>query len=128
MEKLMGIENEWSDTTDVSKVEGAVRRIDVEEVRCAMNLMKIWKTNGPLEVALEMLKADGDKCLKYLTNIFNDILLKDKLPGQWMLSLVVPILKGKGDPLNPNYYRGIKLLEHASEKFRVKNKLFFYIC
>ena len=30
-----------------------------------------------------------------------------------MLSWLVPTLKGKGDPLDPNSYRGIKLLEHA---------------
>ena len=30
-----------------------------------------------------------------------------------MLSSLVPIFKGKGDPLNPNSYRGIKMLEHA---------------
>ena len=30
-----------------------------------------------------------------------------------MLSSLVPIFKGKGDPLNPNSYRRIKLLEHA---------------
>ena len=28
-----------------------------------------------------------------------------------MLSSLVPIFKGKGDPLNPNSYRGMKLLE-----------------
>ena len=40
-------------------------------------------------------------------------MFKSKLPEEWMLSLLVPIFKGKGDPLNPNCYRGIKLLEHA---------------
>ena len=30
-------ENECSDSIDASKVEGAVRRIEVEEVRCALN-------------------------------------------------------------------------------------------
>ena len=30
-----------------------------------------------------------------------------------MLSSFVPIFKRKGDPLNPNSYRGIKLFEHA---------------
>ena len=30
-----------------------------------------------------------------------------------MLSSLVPIFKGKGDTLNPNSYRGIKLLQHA---------------
>ena len=113
MEKLMNVENEWSDSIDASKVEGAVRRIEVEEVRCAMNRMKIGKASGPSGVALEMFKAGGDKCLKSLTNIFNGILFKNKLPEEWMLSSLVPIFKGKGDPLNPNSYRGIKLLVHA---------------
>ena len=32
IEKLMNVENEWSDSIDTSKVEGAVRRIEVDEV------------------------------------------------------------------------------------------------
>ena len=109
----MNVENEWS-SIDASKVEGAVRRTEVEQVQCAMNRMKIGKTSGPSGdcLALEMFKAEGDKCLKSLTNLFNDILLKDKLMEEWMLSSFILIFKGKADPLNPNSYRGIKLLEH----------------
>ena len=95
----MNIENEWSGSIDVSKVEGAVRKIEVEEVWCAMNQMKIGKASGPSGVALEMFKAGGDKCLKCLTTIFNYILFKDKLLAEWMLSWLVPIFKGKGVPL-----------------------------
>ena len=54
MEKLMNAENEWSDSTDASKVEDAVRRIDVEKVQCAMNQMKIGKVSGPSGVAIKM--------------------------------------------------------------------------
>ena len=36
LEKLMNVASEWSDSIDPSKVEGAVRRIEVEEVWCAM--------------------------------------------------------------------------------------------
>ena len=54
MEMLMNIENEWSDSIDASKVEGAVRRIEVEEVRGDMNRMKIGKASEPSWVALEM--------------------------------------------------------------------------
>ena len=32
MEKLMNVEKEWSDSIDAIKVEGAVRRIEVEEL------------------------------------------------------------------------------------------------
>ena len=72
---------------------------------------KIGKASGPSGVAIELFQADGDKCLKFLTNIFNDILFK--LPEKWMLSSLVPIFKGKGGPLYPNSYGGKKLLEHA---------------
>ena len=48
MEKLMNFENEWIDSIDTSKVESAVRRIGVQEVRCAMNRIKIGKQVGPL--------------------------------------------------------------------------------
>ena len=40
-----------------------------------------------------------------------DILFKDKLLDEWMLSSLVPIF-------NPNLYRGIKLLEHAFKLFK----------
>ena len=85
MEKLMNVENKLSDSIDASKLEGVVRRIEVEEVQFAMNDMKS------------------------LTNIFNDILFKDKLPEEWMLNSLVPIFKGKGDPLDPNCYRNMLL-------------------
>ena len=85
-----------------------------------MNRMKIGKTSGPSGVAIELFKAGEDKCLKSLTNTFNDILFKDKLPEEWMLSLLVPNFKGKGDPLNSNSYKGIKLLEHA---FKLHEKI-----
>ena len=68
-----------------------MRRIEVEEVWCALNHMKIRK--GASGVAIELLKVGGDQSL---TNIFNTF-FKDKL--------LVPIFKGKGDPLNPNSYR-----------------------
>ena len=69
MKKLVNVENKWSDSIDDSKVEGAVKRIVVEEVGCAINRMKIGKANGPSGVAIEIFKAGGDKCLKSLRNI-----------------------------------------------------------
>ena len=56
----MNVENEWSDSIDASKVEGAVRRREVEEVRCAMNSMKIGNASRPSGVAIGLFKAGGD--------------------------------------------------------------------
>ena len=36
------------------------------------------EASGPSEVAIKIFKAGGDKFLKFLINIFNDILFKDK--------------------------------------------------
>ena len=55
----MNIDSEWSDSIDASKVQGAVRRIEIEEMGCEMNQMKIVKTNGLFRVALEIFKAGG---------------------------------------------------------------------
>ena len=77
----MNVENESSNSIDASKVEGAVRTIEVEEVRCAINRMKIGEASGPCRVAIELFKAGGDRCLKSLTNIFN-ISFEDKLPDE----------------------------------------------
>ena len=63
------VENEWSDSIDASKVEGTVRKVDIEEVQCAMNHIKFRKASGPSVVAIELFQAGGDKCLKFLTNI-----------------------------------------------------------
>ena len=85
MEKLMNVGNEWSDSIDAGKVEGAVRRIEVEKVWCPMECMKIGKASGPFGVAIELFKPGGDKCFFFksggdkcffLTKIFN-ILFKD---------------------------------------------------
>ena len=35
------------------------------------------------------------------------------IPEDWKLSVVLPIYKGKGDPMECGSYREIKLLEHA---------------
>ena len=70
---------------------------------------------GPLELLYKCLRLVG---INSLTNIFNYILFKDKLPEEWMMSWLLPIFKGKGDQLNPESYRGIKLLEHVFKLYK----------
>ena len=98
MKKLIYVGNEWIDSIDASKIDGAVRRIEVEEVWCAINRMKIGKASGPSGVALGFFKAGGDKCLKSLASIFNDTFFENKLLEEWMLSSFVSIFKGKRNP------------------------------
>ena len=35
------------------------------------------------------------------------------MPAEWALSIVVPIIQGKGDIRSSSCYRAVKLLEHG---------------
>ena len=49
MQKFLNFENEWGDSVDAIKVEGAVRRIEVEEVlRVQWIVWKLGKQGSPL--------------------------------------------------------------------------------
>ena len=100
MKRLLNVEI-VGDNIGASKIVGAVRRTDVEEVQYAMGSMKNGKTNGPFGVG-EMLKAIREPCLISVTAISSYILFEDKLSEKRMLSLLVPVFKGKGEPLDPN--------------------------
>ena len=60
-----------------------------------------------------MIEAAGYCGVKMLREVANDVLMKNTLPEELKHSALVPLYKGKGDPLSPNSYRGIKLLEHG---------------
>jgi len=45
------------------------------------------------------------------------------IPEEWKSSMVLPVCKGKGDPVECGSYRGIKLLEHAT---KVVERIFEY--
>lgn len=79
-----------------SRVVDAAYKVDIEEVSRAMNNMNNEKANGPSGVILEMVKIGEEPCLSSLTTVFN-VLFAGKLPEEWVLSLLLLILKGKGD-------------------------------
>ena len=61
----------------------------------------------------EMLKASGEVGVEWLTELCNRVIRERKIPEDWKKSEIVPIFKGKGDPLECGSYRAIKLLEHG---------------
>ena len=46
-------------------------------------------------------------------DLCNGIVKEGSIPEDWKSNVVLPIYKGKGDPMKCGSYRGIKLLEHA---------------
>jgi len=60
-----------------------------------------------------MIHATGDTGSQWILDLCNGIVKEDCTPKKWKSSVVLPIYKGKGDPMEYGSYRGIKLLEHA---------------
>ena len=114
MEKLLNVENEWDGDVMADMVEGLPpNRISEEEVRTAINESKTGKASGPTEVVIEMIRAADKQGVKWMTEICNEVIRSGKVPEDWKLSSLVPVYKGKGDPMQCGSYRAIKLLEHG---------------
>ena len=50
---------------------------------------------------------------KRLTELCNQVVREGAIPREWELSTLIPIFKGKGDPMECGSYRAVKLLEHG---------------
>ena len=83
--------------------------ISVEEVREAVKKLKKGKSPGVDGVTSEILKCDG-AVLEWLTRVCNVCIREEKVPSDWVKSIVVPLYKGKGDKSECKNYRGISLL------------------
>ena len=79
--------------------------------------MKCGKASGPTGVTSEMLKALGDIGIAHLTELVNCIFLSESVPADWRNSILVPIFKQKGDPMECGNYRAIKLMEHTMKLY-----------
>ena len=112
-EKLLNEGNEWNDELSAEYVEGPADMIRKEEVRQAIQDLKVRKAAGPSGVTGEMIKAAGEQAVDWLTSICNRIVKKEAIPESWQMSELVPIYKGKGNVLECSSSRGIKLLEHG---------------
>ena len=91
--------------------------------------MKEGKAAGPSEIVAEMLNAAGKSGVAWITDICNLIIKDGTIPEDWKKSWIVSLYNRKGDPLDCNYHRRIKLLDHAMKVFervierRVRNNV-----
>jgi len=60
-----------------------------------------------------MIQTTGEIGTQWILELCNGIVKEGCIPEDWKSSVVLPVCKGKGDPVECGSYRGIKLLEHA---------------
>ena len=113
MERIMNEENDWDHNGEGDAVESPVVCVSREEMLQALNEMKTGKATGPSEISLELIGASGGVGIQAMAEICQKVLDGFGMPTEWALSIVDPMLKGKGDIRNCSCYRDIKLLEHG---------------
>ena len=95
--------------------EGPADCSRISEVAAALKKMKRHKAPGLSGLTAEMIQATEGIGTRWLLDLCNGIVKEGCIPEDWKSSVVhvLPIYKGKGDPMDCGSYRGIKLLEHA---------------
>ena len=59
-------------------------------------------------------RSERDIGTQWILDLCNGTIVKEgSIPEDWKSSVVLPIYKGEGDPMECGSYRQIKLLEHA---------------
>jgi len=77
----------------------------------------------------EMIQATGDIGTQWILYLCNVIVKGGCIPEDWKSSVVLPIYKGQGDPVECGSYRRIKLSEHATKvverifKYRIRQQI-----
>ena len=94
-------------------VNKEVNCVSGEEVKNALRRMKKGKAVGPDELPIEVWKCMGEMGIKFLTRLFNRLLMGERIPEEWRRSVLIPIYKNKGDAQYCGNYIKIKLMSHT---------------
>ena len=90
-----------------------VQCFSLDEVKKQIAKMGKGKACGPDELPIEAIQIILEYKPECTVEAFNNILGTNKMPNDWRKSRMVPIFKGKGDVLECNNYRGIKLMSRT---------------
>ena len=97
-EKLMNEENNRDPRTEEAEVVNKeVNCVSREEVKNALRRMIKDKAVGPDELPVEVWKCVGKMGTKFLTRLFNRLLMGERMPEEWRRSMLIPIYKNKGN-------------------------------
>ena len=112
-EKLMNKENNREPRTKEPEVVNKEVNCISGEVKNALRRMKKGKAIGPEKLPVKVWKYMGKVGIKFLTGLFNKLLISEWMPEEWRRSVLIPIYKNKGDQQCCGNYRGIKVMSHT---------------
>jgi len=92
--------------------EGPADCIRIDEVAAALKKMRRHKAPSLSGLVAEVIQATVDIGTQRIFDSCNGIVKEGCIPEDWKSSVVLPIYKEKGDPMECGSYGRIKLLEH----------------
>ena len=93
------------------------RPIDIDELVTQVKRLKNGKAHGVDLILNEFLKNSSGRLLSCIVKLFNIVLNSGIVPTDWTIGLIRPLYKKKGNPKDPNNYRGITLLSCLGKLF-----------
>ena len=97
-EKLMNEKNNRDPRTEEAEVVNEeVNCVSRKKVKNALRRMKTGKAVGPDELPIKVWKCMGEIGIKFVTRLFNRLLLGERMPEEWRMIVLITIYKNKGD-------------------------------
>ena len=90
-----------------------MERISQEEVRKNMQRMKNEKAVGPDDIPVEVRTCLRESAPEFLTKLYNRTIESERMLEERRDSVLIPILKNKGDVQRCSIYIGITLISHT---------------
>ena len=87
------------------------------EILARIKQLKNGKAAGCDGVINEFIKHSAPQLVPLYTALFNKILQTSHVPKEWLIGLILPLYKNKGDPSDADNYRGITLLSCFGKLF-----------
>ena len=114
-EKLINKENNREPRSEEAEVVNEeVNCVIKEEVKNALRRMEKCKAVGPGELPVEVWKYMGKMGIKFLTRLFNRLLMGERMSKEGhAYPVLIPIYKNKGHAQCCGNYRGIKLMSYT---------------
>jgi hypothetical protein len=91
--------------------------ISEEEILLAVKYLNNGKAPGEDDIIKEYIKSTVNQFLPVHVNLFNLIFSSGIIPDSWLVGIIKPIYKNKGNPNNLDNYRAICLTSNMEKLF-----------
>ena len=105
------------DFPDIEIVNNLDMDITLSEVNKAIKKLKSGKASGLDNITNEFIKHSSTVLSTLYVKLFNRILRSGIIPEVWLVGVIIPIYKNKGDSSQPENYRPITILSCLGKLF-----------